>query len=539
MAGSEDDEETPGITREEVIDQLRDAGLFSTRVVGGRTPDQYTDAELADLMDEFADRTVVAEELGKDVRDVTEADVAAVHGAVDHRVVQDTLGIDPGGLTPLGKMVVDAELRDSTGTSSSVFDALLGEVARGGGRSFFQAPATGPGAGQGAVAAGGGTGTGTTGAGAGTGASGGGRTGSPFGEDPFPREGVPSGSPAAGAPAASDETVVGGADEAERHGGEEVDTVFQMTTGDTVYYRTDDGEWFDEYGHHVTDPDSITMLEGGYQEHRQKGGTDHSGTLTTSGYTHEEVGGAQPGTTPDDGEVRSGSDDEPEEEEGEPLDGTAEDDGGNDDENEEGVDSASGDGASGEEDPAGGVGFTPDPDAPVLPPLESLVFAGHRPRPGQVDPADDATDGPFETHVEARGPDRFDLFGNPGSPESGVVGVGTGPHTGGGFLGPSPGQINPTRDGDVGFATTGREDDPFDSGAPPDLADRTDVGNGPSAGNGTSDAGDRGGHLPDDLSLVGDRHEYSRDFDDVPFERSGASSDNDGGTDGTDAGTDD
>jgi hypothetical protein len=584
--------------RADVIDQLKASGHFDRGIIG-RGPDDLSDEDIKDAVDELARRTVVSETTGKDVRDVKDQDFDKLIDDAEHRAAEDTLGIKLDDLSPLGRLIVESELRDPTGRGSTQFDDLLvdardgtntsGFFDRGKGTGTNTTPGTdpndSPSDSSGSDSGGSGSGSDDGGAfddgfgGPGDdGADGGGDDGGVPGDDvtggvdfgqgddgpppdgdggeldPDPTggsdDGDPGGQPGASAGGGGDVgggdvgggdvgggDVGGGGGGADDGSGETVDTVFQVNVGeedvdpgsdtfgegtDITFFRSDDGRWFDEAGHEVTDPDDTAALEEQYEEFQEAGGTDTAGTLEVSDTTFEEAveqanQGEDEAPQGEDEPVPDGSGDpEPEPEpEPEPQGG----EGGEEPEPEpEPEPDGSGDGA------AGSVGFTPDDEN--VEPIEGLVGLPTRGigRPGagsgggDTDP-DENSDPAFGAGVS--GPVgavtdlKAKLLVDPPDPE---FGSGGGPRPGGGAPpAPGSGAIDPNDD-DVSFGSgSGPEQDPFDR-----------VGSGPLDPFGgrdedeadDADGADAASTIPLQSSVVSRaddaRSEFEARFDDAP-----------------------
>ncbi len=169
-------------------------------------------------------------------------------------------------------------------------------------------------------------------------------------------------------------------------------------------------------------------------------------------------------------------------------DGSGDDGSGDDGSGDDGSgDDGSGDGTEAATD-GSGVEFTPDPDAPVLPPRDSLTFDPFTPKEGAVDPADDGGVNTGQIDTTVRLPDSLTLLGNPGSANPGLD-FGSGSGSGGPLgdpLAPDDRVINHGPDSDFGAGATGPEDDPFDTGPTIKPIDRDDVGAGTEEGDATN-----------------------------------------------------
>lgn len=504
-------------TRAEVIDQLTGAGFFDRHIIG-REPENLTDAELADLVDELARRSFVAEATGKDVRDVVDTDFADVVREAGTAAVEQSITTPLGSLSDLGRLVAEADFRDPTGVRSPAYDQLLEDIATGNPDSPF-------------LDHGGRTGTsdpGGTGGGDGTGSSSG-LPGPSEPSEPSDRSGPPTGSGADDAPAGGGPGTVGetppptgslGGDPPSA-GGDPVPTVFETTffqdpetgtpsggdvgAGSAEFVRGADGTWYDAAGNAVTDPGTVENLEAQYTSYRDQGGTDTQGTIVPTGRTHEEAGDPPPDDPPPD--------DPPPDDPDDPDDAVPP--GGDPDD---------------PDDPD--VEFTPDPDAPVLPPRSELTFPGFRPKDGTVDPVEDEglNSGPVDTSV--RLPGQLDLVGNPGSPDPGLdFGAGAGGvRPIGDPFAPDGRVINYGPDGDFGAGARGPEDDPFDTGPQIDLLDPPGSAADPHDG-GAGGVGDVSFEIVDDRPRIDD--------DDLRLVRDPGVGREDGGQDAGRGGTDD
>lgn len=479
MATDDRDEDTPSISRAEIIEQVQAAGLAS-RVIGQES-ENLDDAALADLVDELHRRTVVAEHTGTDIRDVGEDDFDDLVRAGNRAAFEDTTGVGYDRLTDLGKLVVDAELRDPTGSSSTGFDRILDDIVAGREGTAFVNPAGGSdGSGNGG---GGGKDDGGGSAGFddgfddgfGGGSGDGSGTGTGASDDVTGGADDPEGAPPDGDGSGEDVDGTGGSDDPTGGGaggqgdggqgdgeqGGSVGTVFEVSVGSTendpasddfgegpltTFARGEDGTWYDEAGNEVTDPDSVAALEAQYESYQAQGGQDTPGEITPSGETHEEA--------------VAGSDDDPDDEE-EP------------------------------DDAGGGVETTPNEDAPPPPPDDLDLSFQPGPKAGTTDPADDGgiNSGTIDTSVGF--PDKVDLIGQPGRDDLQFGGGAPGPVGEPG--GPRPGQVDPVPDDGFGTGAgadapgSGPEIDPFDRAGSFEPVDRPAPTDDSSADDGDDD----------------------------------------------------
>ncbi len=122
-------EDAPTISRAEVVAQLEAAGLFDRHIIGAE-PENLTDAQLADVVEELGRQTIAAELSGKSVRDARDADTKAAVDAAEEQTLKD-LGIDPSKLTGPAALLVREELRDPTSAPNPLLDSLLTDARDG------------------------------------------------------------------------------------------------------------------------------------------------------------------------------------------------------------------------------------------------------------------------------------------------------------------------------------------------------------------------------------------------------------------------
>lgn len=128
--------------RDQAIDALRGAGFFDRPIIG-RSPEELSDEDLNESLAELARRSLVSEVTGTDIHDVKDADFGNLLDTTQHAVVEDVLGVSLDALTPVGKALVESELRDTTGTSSQMFNDMLDDLAGGTNNSGFIRPTDG------------------------------------------------------------------------------------------------------------------------------------------------------------------------------------------------------------------------------------------------------------------------------------------------------------------------------------------------------------------------------------------------------------
>lgn len=128
--------------RDQAIDALRGAGFFDRPIIG-RSPEELSDEDLNELLAELARRNLVSEVTGADIRDVKDADFGNLLDTTQHQVIEDVLGIPLDTLTPVGRSLVESELRDTTGTSSQMFNDLLDDLVAGTNNAGFIRPTDG------------------------------------------------------------------------------------------------------------------------------------------------------------------------------------------------------------------------------------------------------------------------------------------------------------------------------------------------------------------------------------------------------------
>lgn len=529
------DEDVRSVNRDEVVQQLKDAGFFDRKIIG-REPENLTDDDLNDLVAELGRRTLVSDVTGKPVTDVKDTDFGELINDAQGRTLEDILDTKVSDLSPLENLIVQQRLRDPSGVPANTeFADLVDQLAGGRQPGTQTSPGKSePGAsgvrdqflgGAGTARAGSGTERDSGSSGGSSGAGSG--SGTDSGDDPFGNAGDPFGTddssdPASGAAGGSGQGSSAGGGSGDGGGSGTVTTVFQSSTGTaeadpsnpdftegnvTTFYRTDDGRWFDEGGHEVTDPAHKAELEAGYDEFQDAGGTDTEGTLDTTDTTFEEEQANQD-PPPDDGSdsgsdsgTDSGSDDSGSGDSGDSGSGESGTDSGGSDSG--GSDSGGSD--SSDEDAAGG-GVGQQEGDPSDPDSGGTDFLGRHPgfrflpdhltQPGSVpiggsnpdntDPADDASPVAASGSVAVRvlpgvvdpaGPD--DDFGG---------GAGHGPVPSGSVGGPDPNVTDPL-EGDFGSGGPPKNDDPLQSG--PSVHPTVPVGS--SASSDTEDTDDDGG----------------------------------------------
>lgn len=114
----------PPITEAEILDQLEEMGLGGRQIIGA-IPDLKED------LNEAAERKLVAEVIGKGIRDVKPGEFEELIKSEALRSAAAGLGVDPTKLTGMGRAVLEGKVRDQTGTSSTAFDQMLETVQKG------------------------------------------------------------------------------------------------------------------------------------------------------------------------------------------------------------------------------------------------------------------------------------------------------------------------------------------------------------------------------------------------------------------------
>ena len=358
--------------REQAISALRGAGFFDRPIIG-RSPEELSDEDLNEQLAELARRSLVSEVTGKDVRDVKDADFGNLLDTTQHQVIEDVLGIPLDALTPVGKALVEAEIRDTTGTSSQGFRDLVDDLAAGTNNAGFIRPtdAWNTGAAGGAMIVGGGTSGGGT-----SGGSDGGSDGDSSGGD-----GSSSGTGTDGA--ADFDLGFAPSDRFAPIGGDSATGGTGGSNGDTGPGGTDSGGT-DSGGSSTggsTDSDSTTSGGGGSGSGTEGNGDEQRHVLVvetsegSTSYTYYEREDGSMYVVGSDGTTREATSDEVE------VWGS----GGSDDDDDD--DSSSGD--AGDSEPS--TEFTPNPDNvdfgdPFgLLPERQIVFEDD----GATDPTDD------------------------------------------------------------------------------------------------------------------------------------------------------
>jgi hypothetical protein len=351
--------------RNAAIKEADGAGLLVDRPVVGYDPLDDDDEEVADGMNEMAHRLLVAEFVDKPVAALTPADMNAYAKHANELALEAIAGKPLKEMTAIERMQAQGRLNES-----------VAEAHRNAGKKPDDAEA-------GNDAGGTGTGTGT---------GGGGDTGSTDinqiggrvagGDEPADNPDAP-GTPAPGnaptgggahveappaasgggatdpatapapAPAPAPSAPPGNAGSQgtsqPANSNEPVDVMFQSSHGrlttdgapdggatgaDSVmltFSRTEDGRWFDEAGHEVTDPATIAALEGDWEAYQEAGGTaTDAGTVTPSNTTFEQA--FANATNPDnDGDGQPDAEKKDDEKKDEDGDDSGDDDNSDDD----------------------------------------------------------------------------------------------------------------------------------------------------------------------------------------------------------------
>lgn len=326
-------EEVERALRNEAIEGLGAGRLLESRVIGA-DPMEVTDEELADRARELAAKMHVGALVDKDPDEVSAADFAKVQEQILEGEAELRTGRPLSELSAVERMRLESDLRNEAfdrqvGAGSGAAGGAAQEAASGSGSGGVASQAAAVAADSGvqdaAVGAGariadgllGGTGGSDTG-GSGSGAAGGAAS---TVQESVSDAGNGAGSSAQEAvssppeAAADQSSSVGGGASA---GGETVGAMFHFATGsvnaDTSssdygegtllsFYRTEDGQWYDEGGNLVTGEGNLAVLEGAWEDYQEHGGTaSDAGEVAPSGTTFEDAVKAATGGDDDEGD---------------------------------------------------------------------------------------------------------------------------------------------------------------------------------------------------------------------------------------------
>ena len=123
-------EQTAAEQRQTAIDTLKNDGLFDRHIIGAE-PENLSNADIADKLEEDARRRFASEISGKPVTEVKDGDLGKIIQEHQKAAVDELLG-GTDDLSPLDKLIVNASLRNPAGTGvDPVFDRHIQDIVSG------------------------------------------------------------------------------------------------------------------------------------------------------------------------------------------------------------------------------------------------------------------------------------------------------------------------------------------------------------------------------------------------------------------------